>query len=348
MKKPAKSLLCALIVAPFLMQCASQDDLNLIHAQLRNMDKKLTELETGTVEELRKRQASNTAQIDQLDQELMALRGGLEETGHLNRRLKEQSKELETTFQRYAKQEEEKRLLEVQRLEKEIAQKDQQLDQFSEQLKTQQENLQAIQQARVEEAKRKAAAAARAAEAARRKADAADSAVSGSSLTRIRADRRKKLISSGSVSAAPAPEPATTPAATVATPAKPAPEPAAAPTGGDNLARGKSLFDQGKFREAYQQFENVAMTGSGAETIEAKYMMGESLFALQEYDQAILDYQAIITNHPSSAKAPAAMFKQAMAFEKLNDNDTAKILYKKLVATYKDSPEAQQAQEKIN
>jgi len=348
MKKPAKSLLCALIVAPFLMQCASQDDLNLIHAQLRNMDKKLTELETGTVEELRKRQASNTAQIDQLDQELMALRGGLEETGHLNRRLKEQSKELETTFQRYAKQEEEKRLLEVQRLEKEIAQKDQQLDQFSEQLKTQQENLQAIQQARVEEAKRKAAAAARAAEAARRKADAADSAVSGSSLTRIRADRRKKLISSGSASATPAPEPSTTPAATVATPAKPAPEPAAAPTGGDNLARGKSLFDQGKFREAYQQFENVAMTGSGAETIEAKYMMGESLFALQEYDQAILDYQAIITNHPSSAKAPAAMFKQAMAFEKLNDSDTAKILYKKLVATYKDSPEAQQAQEKIN
>jgi len=347
MKKPSKSLLCAIIIAPFLMQCASQDDLNLIHAQLRNMDKKLTELETRTVEELRKRQASNTAQIDQLDQELMALRGGLEETGHLNRRLKEQSKELETAFQRYAKQEQEKRLIEVQRLEQEIAQKDQQLDQFSEQLKMQQENLQAIQQARVEDAKRKAAAAARAAEAARRKADAANSAVSGSSLTRIRADKRKKLISSGSAAASPSPGPKAA-ATTVATPAKPAPAPATAPTGGDNLARGKSLFGQGKFREAYQQFENVAMTGSGADTIEAKYMMGEALFALQEYDQAILDYQAIITNHPSSAKAPAAMLKQAMAFEKLNDNDTAKILYKKLVATYKDSPEAQQAQQKIN
>ena len=349
MKKPSKSLLCAIIIAPFLMQCASQDDLNLIHAQLRNMDKKLTELETGTVEELRKRQASNTAQIDQLDQELMALRGGLEETGHLNRRLKEQSKELETAFQRYAKQEEEKRLIEVQRLEQEIADKDQQLNQFSEQLQMQQENLQAIQQARVEEAKRKAAAAARAAEAARRKADAANSAVSSSSLTRIRADKRKKLISSGSAAASPSPQPKET-AATVATPATPAPtpSPASTPNGGDSLARGNSLFKQGKFREAYQQFENVAMTGTGADTIEAKYMMGEALFALQEYDQAILDYQAIITNHPSSAKAPSAMFKQAMAFEKLNDNDTAKILYKKLVATYKDSPEAQQAQQKIN
>ncbi|MEJ2056672.1 MAG: tetratricopeptide repeat protein [Desulfofustis sp.] len=347
MKKPSRSLLCALIIAPFLMQCASQDDLNLIHAQLRNIDKKLTNLESVTVEELRKRQASNTAQIDQIDQELMALRGGLEETGHLNRRLKEQSKELETAFQRYTKQEEEKRLMEMQRLEQEIAEKDQQLNQFSEQLKTQQENLQAIQQARVDEAKRKAAAAAKAAEAARKKADAANSAVSGSSLTRIRADKRKKLISSGSA-AASAPQPTATPATAVATPAQPAESPAAAQSGGDNLARGKNLFSQGKFREAYQQFENVAMTGSGAETIEAKYMMGEALFALQEYDQAILDYQAIITNHPSSAKAPAAMLKQAMAFEKLNDTDTAKILYKKLVATYKDSPEAQQAQQKIN
>ena len=89
MKKSPRYLLFALIIAPLLMQCASQDDLNLIHAQLRSIDKKLTELETVTVDELRKRQASNTAQLDQLDQELLALRGGLEETGHLNRRLKE-------------------------------------------------------------------------------------------------------------------------------------------------------------------------------------------------------------------------------------------------------------------
>ncbi len=346
MKISSRSLLCALLIAPFLTQCASQDDLNLIHAQLRSMDKKLTELETGTVDELRKRQASNTAQIDQIDQELMALRGGLEETGHLNRRLKEQSKELEVAFQRYAKEEEEKRLMEVRRLEQEISDKDQQLDQFSDQLRLQQENLQAIQQARVAEAKRKADAAAAAAATARRKADAANTAASGSSLTRIRADKRKTLISSGS---APAPTPAPLAQATPAAAAVVQPARTAAPeTGSSLLAKGKSLFDQGKYREAYQQFENVSTTATGADTIDAKYMMGESLFALEEYDQAILDYQTIITSHPSSAKAPAAMLKQAMAFEKLNDTDTANILYKKLVATYKDSPEAQQAQQKLN
>ncbi len=342
MKKTPFSLVCAIAVAPFLVQCASQDDLNLIHSQLRSIDKKLTELETTTVDGLRKRQASNTAQIDQLNQELLALRGGLEETGHLNRRLKEQSKELEISFKRYAQEEEQKRLNEVRRLEQEIAEKDNQLNQFSDQLKMQQENLQAIQQARVDEAKRKAAAAARAAEQARMRADAANQAASSSSGTRIRADKRKKLISAGSAPGAPAPVVRTATASTTSQPA------AAVPTSGGNLGQGKSLFDQGKFREAYQQFENVSASASAEDSVEAKYMMGECLFALQEYDQAILDYQNIITNHPSSGKAPAAMLKQAMAFEKLNDKDTAKILYKKLIATYKDSPEAQQAEQNLN
>lgn len=349
MKKAPLSIFLIMFTAPLLMQCASQDDLTLIHSQLRKMDKKITELETTTVDEMRKRQASNAAQIDQLNQDLLALQGGLEETGHLNRTLKEQSKELELTFKQYAAQEEEKRLAEVRRLEEEISNKDKQLDDFSSQLKVQQENLNAIQQARVDEAKRKATAAARAAEQARAKANAASTAAtSGSSVTRIRADKRKKLISAGS---SPSPAAQASKPATGTVASKPSAQPAtpkvSTATGG-NLGKAQSLYNQGQFREAYQQFENIsAAGGTGSDTVTAKYMMGECLFALKEYDQAILDYQNIITNHPSTVQAPAAMLKQAMAFEKLNDNDTAKILYKKLIATYKDSPEAQQAQQKI-
>ena len=94
-------------------------------------------------------------------------------------------------------------------------------------------------------------------------------------------------------------------------------------------------------------FEQLAQSANTAEAVAARYMMGECLFALNEFDQAILDYQTIITNYPSSAKAPTAMYRQALAFERLNDQDTAKILYKKLIASYKDSPEASQAQEKL-
>jgi tol-pal system protein YbgF len=353
MKKRSLTLFLMLATAPLMMQCASQDDLTLIHAQLRNLDKKINDLEVTTIEEMRKRQASNSSQIDRLNQDFMALQGSLEETGHLNRTLKEQSKELENAFKSYAQQEEEKRAIALKRLEQEIAEKDRQLEQFSSQLQTQQENLQAIQQARVEEAQRKAAAAARAAEQARMKANAVNSSASGSSVTRVRADKRKKLISGGAApasatpSASPTTASASAPAATGATAATAA-APAAA-TGGSGLAQANSLFQQGKFREAYQQFEKISNSGAAnADMVEARYMMGECLFEMKEYDQAILDYQNIITNHPSTAKAPKAMLRQAMAFENLNDKDTAKILYKKLIATYKDAPEAQQAQQKID
>ena len=47
-------------------------------------------------------------------------------------------------------------------------------------------------------------------------------------------------------------------------------------------------------------------------------------------------------------KAPAAMFKQGMAFEKLADKETAKVIYKKLTKKYGSSPEASKAQERLS
>ncbi len=343
MKKIPFTVLCAFIVSPLLVQCASQDDLNQIHYQLRMLNKKVTDLESSTIDELQKRQANSVNQIDRLQQDLLELRSGLEETGHLNRRLNEQSKELETAFRNYTRQEEEKRLAEMQRLEQEISQKDSQLETLAEQLKAQQENLQAIQQARVEEAKRKAAAAAKAAEEARQRATAAST--SGGSIPAIRADKVKKVLAPIAVTTT-APPAAAEPPVRQAETAAPAATSTPSASAGD-AARAKSLFEQGKYRDAYNIFEQLAQSANTVEAVEARYMMGECLFALKEFDQAILDYQTIITNYPSSAKAPTAMFRQALAFERLNDQDTAKILYKKLIASYKDSPEASQAQEKL-
>ena len=68
--------------------------------------------------------------------------------------------------------------------------------------------------------------------------------------------------------------------------------------------------------------------------------MGESLYMQKEYDKAIMQYQKIISQHSSDPKASAAMLKQAMAFEKLADKDTAKVIYKKLLKKHGGSPEA--------
>jgi TolA-binding protein len=74
-------------------------------------------------------------------------------------------------------------------------------------------------------------------------------------------------------------------------------------------------------------------------------MMGECLFQQKEYDKAIMQYQNIISQHSDHAKSPKAMLKQGMAFEKLADKDTAKVIYKKLLKKHGSSPEAATAQE---
>ena len=59
--------------------------------------------------------------------------------------------------------------------------------------------------------------------------------------------------------------------------------------------------------------------------------------------------ERLATKHPPAiASIRGEIVLPLAAFEKLNDKDTARILYKKLIATYKDSPEAQQAQQKLN
>ncbi len=344
MNKSALTFLFALAVSPLLVQCASQDELNQIHYQLRQLNKKVVELETSTVDNLQKRQASSASQMDQLYKEFLQFKSDLEETGHLNRRLSEQNKELENAFKSYAKTEEEKRAAELKRLEMDIVDKDRSIDDLAQQLKLQQDNLQAIQNARVEDAKRKAEAAAKAAAAARAKAEAASKASSSGVPAKIRADKKKKAFSVPASSS-----PATTaPTSTVQT-SKP-PVPAAPPeTVSQSTGNAGDLYQDGKYREAYRAFEELTrdQENSGA-AINARYMMGECLFALKEYDQAILDYQNIITNNPSSSKAPAAMLRQGMAFEKLNDSDTARILYQKLIASYKQSSEAAQAQQLLD
>ena len=344
------SLFLSFALLPLLVQCASQDELNQINYQLRMLNKKVVELEATTVDNLQKRQASSASQMDQLYREFLQFKSDLEETGHLNRRLTEQNKELENAFKSYARTEEEKRAAELKRLEQEIIEKDRSIGNLAEQLKLQQDNLKAIQDARVEEAKRKAEAAARAAAEARAKAEAARSASSGVPA-KISADKQKTVFSaapsSPAVPAAPAATaaPAAVEAGRTAVAAAP---PAASPAPSSSTAA-DDLFKKGDYREAYRAFEELTRNQDNSQVaINARYMMGECLFALKEYDQAILDYQNIITNNPSSAKAPAAMLRQGMAFEKLNDSDTARILYQKLIASYKDSPEAAQAQQLIN
>ena len=361
MNKSTLNLLVILSLSPFLVQCASQDEVRTLSYQLRAVNKKLEDMQANTVGEMQKKQASSSGQLNEMQQEILALKGELEATAVTNRQLQEQNKGLESSLQD---------IVTKQSSETEIK-----ITQLNEQLKQQQDNVATLQEARVQEADRKAKAAAEAAEAARLKVK---SVGSNPGVAQLQPDR-KKLVK-GQASATPVkqePPAATLPAAPPASKSAPAddmastapaaatPEPTpkkeqgqtaapvaapAAPSPNDELFnQAQKKYESGNYQGAYEGFEaSIDKNGSGANATQARYMMGESLYQQKEYDKAILQYQQIITSQPKHAKTPAALLKQGMAFEQLSDKDTAKIIYQKIINSYGSSPEAAQAKTKLS
>jgi tol-pal system protein YbgF len=75
----------------------------------------------------------------------------------------------------------------------------------------------------------------------------------------------------------------------------------------------------------------------------AQYWIGESHYALREFDQAIIEFDAVRTKYPEAAKVPAALVKQAYAFAELGENSNARLLLQEVVEKYAQTPEATQA-----
>lgn len=362
MKKSYRTLLGLLAFCPFLVQCASQQEVNTLTYQLRAVNKKLEDMQATTVSEMQKKQASSTGQLNEMQQEILALKGELEATALANQQLQEQNRNLESSLQDVINQ---------KNAETEIK-----ITQLNEQLKQQQDSVATLHEARTLEAERKAKAAADAAEAARMKLKAVGTGAASSTASGVALYQpdRKKVMKEQAGAAKPVPSPPPVPQGTsAAAPVEQAAKPAAAPTppvpqpqiteqpaapaqpaaktapGDELFTQAQKKFESGNYQGAYEGFEAyLEKNANSPNAVQARYMMGESLYQQKEYDQSILQYQKIITGQPQHAKTPAALLKQAMAFEQLSDKETAKIIYQKIVSSYGSSPEAQQAKAKLS
>ena len=216
----------------------------------------------------------------------------------------------------------------------------------------QQQLLKKIQEARLREAQRKAEAAARKAELAKKRAEASSSTPSTSSSGGVRniAAAQQKVLN---------PQAMRTKQQSLQTKQTEQVQPeqqelqgeqhkesdGAAPQT-DLFAVAQKSYANGAFQEAYKDYEAYSKKGSGEKLITAKFMMGECLYHQKKYDQAILMYQKVISSHPQHRRAASALLKQGMSFEKLSDNETAGIIYKKIMSSYASSPEATTARER--
>ncbi len=358
MKKSTRTLLLIALATPFLVQCASQSDLDDVRYQLRIVNKKLEDMKSNQVNQLQKRQAAATGQMDQFESEILAVKSQLEETYHLNQRLKEQNKELENSISTIAQNEAEQRAESLKRVEQQQREKEALILELNEKLQQQEDSVQAIQQARILEAERRAKEAALAAELAKTKnRTTASNLQSSGSIIQIKQTQKKvrRSVLTPKPAAGVAVNTSTSGTSSQSkksssskTVAKQSGKSATASTPtADNMTKGQQLYSKGKYKDALSVFEAEAANSSAPSAVGARYMMAESLYQLKEYDKAIMQYQKIISQHANDSKAPASMLKQAMAFEKLSDKDTAKVIYKKLIKKHSSTPEAAQAQEKM-
>ncbi len=359
MKKSVLKLALLLSTAPLLVSCASQTDVDDLRYQLRIVNKKIEDMKSDTVDRLQKRQAAASGQMDQLEQDIMQLKSQLEESYHLNQRLREQNKELGESISMIAQNEATQREEALRKIEVQQREKEAQLTQLlNDKIREQEASVKAIQQARIKEAERRAKEASIAAELAKKRSKSVSTTVASSgSSKKIRATKKKKKHS---VVAPPIVPPTASPKiakASTPTPKQTAPAPKAqakpsssskTAVAGNEFGEAQKLYDRKKYSQAYNIFEQIASTSSSPQKVDARYMMGEVLFAQKEYDKAIMQYQKIIAQHSSSSKAPAAMLKQAMAFEKLADKDTAKVIYKKVLKKHGGSSEATTAQKRLD
>jgi len=93
-----------------------------------------------------------------------------------------------------------------------------------------------------------------------------------------------------------------------------------------------------KFAEGRKKLETfVAKYKDHDLYVNALYWIGESYYGDKMYEEAILQFQDVISKYPKHQKASAAMLKQALAFNGLGDSENARTTMQKLIEEYPNS-----------
>ena len=112
-----------------------------------------------------------------------------------------------------------------------------------------------------------------------------------------------------------------------------------------NLANyyvGVTYMKQGKYKPARLYLEDFSADDQLVQA-RAWSLIGDSYMEEKDYKNAVQWYGKASGFNPNKEFTPAYMLKEALAYEKLRQNDKAAAVYQKLVDTYGDANEAQSA-----
>jgi tol-pal system protein YbgF len=123
------------------------------------------------------------------------------------------------------------------------------------------------------------------------------------------------------------------------------PAPTAAPAEADKVfAEGMRLYKAKKYTEARAKFSRyLKEQAKGAKAQEAKYYLADSFYKEGNYQQAALEFHRMAGQFPKSVLAPAALLRQALSYQKLQQTGSYHQTLNKLIKSYPKSPEAKEA-----
>jgi len=112
--------------------------------------------------------------------------------------------------------------------------------------------------------------------------------------------------------------------------------------------KGIDAYKAGDFAKSREQLSRfIELFPKHDLTANAHYWLGETYYSEKVYDQAILEFEKVVKEFPAKGKAPAALLKQAMAFNELDDAKSARFVYKKLIENYPLADEVKLAKDKL-
>jgi tol-pal system protein YbgF len=142
------------------------------------------------------------------------------------------------------------------------------------------------------------------------------------------------VLPKGAKSAAPPSTPQTT-VSTHSAPRTSAAHALGGPALEDKYRRALTLYGQGKTAEARLAFQDVFDSDPAGELADnALYWLGETFFASGNYSNALTYYQRVVKDYSDQNKAPDALFKSGMAYEKMGDLQLARRAFDDCIARY--------------
>ncbi len=109
----------------------------------------------------------------------------------------------------------------------------------------------------------------------------------------------------------------------------------------DDFKKGDIKAARIGFRKYLRLFPNTDYSDN------AQYWLGEFFFVEKKYKEAILEFDEVIRKYPKGNKVPPALLKQGLAFYRLGDKTSAKLILQKVVKKYPRSNQAKIARKEL-